>query len=268
MKKKILSIALALCMVLTMMPMATGVAWAAAPIENVTFGYAYDAQRDPDFPSESGKIINLRGLDRPLNGETTGDRVGNADEWTLIKVGTYSFVKSENLSVFKPGYLESIVSTIANEYKLDKEAIVIHKLQNSSGTIAYGVVIAYDATNGYAFFIGDHWGLGGAGYLLSKDVISNSSSYTYSNPFKITASEIATDFVQQLSIALDHTDTHTFTSQTTETVKKEKPGWKTTKSKKKYYVKSDGYRVVGSYKIKNIYYVFDQNGYLLESKKA
>ena len=40
MKKKILSIALALCMVLTMMPMATGVAWAAAgtPATSVTVG--------------------------------------------------------------------------------------------------------------------------------------------------------------------------------------------------------------------------------------
>ena len=38
MKKKILSIALALCMVLTMMPMATGVAWAGTPASGVYIG--------------------------------------------------------------------------------------------------------------------------------------------------------------------------------------------------------------------------------------
>ncbi|MGN0154085.1 MAG: transglutaminase domain-containing protein [Lachnospiraceae bacterium] len=58
------------------------------------------------------------------------------------------------------------------------------------------------------------------------------------------------------------------TAETTETTKKEKTGWKTTKSKKKYYVKKDGSRAVGSYKIKNVYYVFDQDGYLLQSNKA
>lgn len=39
MKKKILSIALALCLILTMMPMATGVAWAdvTVSISNATY---------------------------------------------------------------------------------------------------------------------------------------------------------------------------------------------------------------------------------------
>ena len=58
MKKKILSILLCLCMVAVLLPTT---ALAATPVENVTFGYAYDVQRDPPFP-EANKDIRLYNL--------------------------------------------------------------------------------------------------------------------------------------------------------------------------------------------------------------
>jgi hypothetical protein len=56
-------------------------------------------------------------------------------------------------------------------------------------------------------------------------------------------------------------------SSTAESVVKEKPGWKKTK-KGKYYVKKNGSRAVGSYKIKKTYYIFDEDGFLVSKKKA
>ena len=169
----------------------------------------------------SGTIDNnLLELNFPLN--SSGQRGDtNSSSWKLTKVGTYSFVKNSNLN---SQYLDGIVTAVFSNYKvanpsLQKDAIVIHELKDGETHIAYGVVIAYDAANGTAVFIGDKWSVSGACYLLSTNEISNSSSYTDSNPLIISAGTIATDFVQKLSIDLDHTDTHTFTSQTTETVK-------------------------------------------------
>ena len=54
MKKRITSILLCLCMVLSVfsgMTVIQASASAATPIEGMTFGYAYDVQRNPDlFP--------------------------------------------------------------------------------------------------------------------------------------------------------------------------------------------------------------------------
>lgn len=189
-------------------------------LEARTFRYAYDAQRAPDFPNGTGDLIFMSELNFPLN--SSGQRGDtNSSSWKLTKVGTYSFVKNSNLN---SQYLDGIVTAVFSNYKvanpsLQKDAIVIHELKDGETHIAYGVVIAYDAANGTAVFIGDKWSVSGACYLLSTNEISNSSSYTDSNPLIISAGTIATDFVQKLSIDLDHTDTHTFTSQTTETVK-------------------------------------------------
>lgn len=201
-------------MVLTMMPMATGVAWASTtPIESVTFGYAYDAQRTPTFPSEEGCSIEMWDLARPLIGDQETNRVDSYGNWKLTKVGTYSYISSTTLSGLTSNYLNGIVSSVASEYSLtdeQKQVIVVHELKKGDTHIAYGVVIAYDAENGNAVFIGDHWGNSGACYLLSKSEIDNCDGYTAENPFTITAGEIATDFVQELSISLDTSGTYTF----------------------------------------------------------
>ena len=214
MKKKIFSILLSLCMVLTMIPVATGTVWAEGetPIENVTFGYAYDVQRNPAFPDNVGDRIDMYEFKAPLNGENK-----NAGNWKLSKVGTYSFLKSQsnNYTELKSENLRKIVEAVCGKYKLEEDAIVIHELKDGDKHIAYGVVIAYDAANGKAAFIGDTWQNGGACYLLSKKEIANDSKYTYSNPFKMNAGKIATGFVQNISsISLGTTGTHTFSEAT------------------------------------------------------
>lgn len=221
MKKKILSIALSLCMVLTMMPMATGVAWADTTlIEDVTFNFAYDAQRTPTFPEGSNTDMGLYDLKAPLDNDEKDTAINGS--WTLTKAGTYSYVGNATLSDLNLTFLNGIVNKVVTKYDLtedQKKAIVIHELKKDGEHIAYGVVIAYSSANDKAVFIGDKWSSSGACYLLSKSEIVDYTSYDQDNRLTITAGEIATDFVQVLSIDLDHTDTHTFTSQTTETVK-------------------------------------------------
>lgn len=201
MKKRILSVLLCLCMALVLLPTT---ALAETPL---TFGYAYDVQRSPDFPEEAGKPITLDTLQGPLLAdETRGNNEGN---WTLTRVGTYSYVKSikKNSSI-----LDSIVGTVAGGYTnlgltLDKETIVIHELKNNDVHVAYGVVIAYNAADGIAVFVGDLWNNGGAGYLLSNDPQTT-------DPVTVTAGMIATDFVKECRISLSQTDPHTFPAAT------------------------------------------------------
>lgn len=202
MKKKILSIALALCMVLTMMPMATGVAWAAALLEGVTFSHAYDVQRDPAYPTR-GATINLSGLEGPIMGSdrTHGDSVGN---WTLTKAGTYAYMESSGKATEN---LTSIVTGIVSAYSyqnvtLDKNTIIIHELKKNGTHLAYGVVVAYDITDGYALFQGDTLSGSGAGYFLSTS--------EKSGDFSVIASTIVEDNARSLSISLDTSDDFSF----------------------------------------------------------
>lgn len=192
MKKKILSILLCLCMVAVLLPTTA----LAAQVEDVTFDYAYDVQRTPAFP-EANANIELYDLNRPLIGDKTENRVENNGSWTLTRVGTYSYVKGNvNDDKLNSTYLEPIVTRVAGEYEnLDKDTIVIHELKKNGGHIAYGVVIAYSATEGMAVFVGDHWNNSGAGYLLSKE--------EKTGPVTVKAGMIATNFVEQTaSIAL------------------------------------------------------------------
>lgn len=214
MKKKIFSILLSLCMVLTMIPVATGTVWAEdeSPIEEVPFEYAYDVQRSPAFPDNVGYEIDMYDFKVPLNGENK-----NAGNWKLSKVGTYSFLKSQsnNYTELKSENLRKIVEAVCGKYKtLKEDDIVIHELKDGDKHIAYGVVIAYDAANGKAAFIGDTWQNRGACYLLSKSEIAEALNYTELEPFKMNAGKIATGFVQNISISLDTTGTHTFSEAT------------------------------------------------------
>lgn len=173
---------------------------ASTALEDVTFEYAYDVQRDPDFPSMTNPTITLFGL--RTNAENGISN--NIGSWTLTKVGTYSYVESQKDSLNYNSILDSIVDKIYTNYEasgLKKETIVIHELKNGEEHIAYGVVIAYDAENNCAVFIGDKHNGGGAGYLLSKEAQSDSVT--------INKIEIATDFVKDISIKLVDTLTST-----------------------------------------------------------
>ncbi|MBP3464955.1 MAG: hypothetical protein J6J90_02290 [Angelakisella sp.] len=110
----------------------------------------------------------------------------NNGSWTLTRVGTYSNVKND--LNFK--YMHEIVGEVAGKFEnLDKDTIVIHELKEDDNHIAYGVVIAYSATEGMAVFVGDLWNDSGAGYLLSTTAKTDDVT--------VTAGMIATDFVKQ-----------------------------------------------------------------------
>lgn len=190
MKKKILSFLLCLCMVAVLLPTTALAAPADTPVENVTFNYAYDVQRTPAFPSKVGDNITLWDLAAPKNSNGNTDGMQNNGSWTLTRVGTYSYVKG-NVNDDKLKYLESIVTRVATEYRISdkKDTIVIHELKNGKNHIAYGVVIAYSATEEMAVFVGDSLSGSGAGYLLSTG--SRNDSVT------VTAGMIATDFANQ-----------------------------------------------------------------------
>lgn len=191
MKKKILSILLCLCMVAVLLPTT-----ALADETPGSYGYAYNVTRSVAYP-RVGAEIELTGLGYPLiSYRKYGD--SNNGPWTLTRVGTYSDMESvtnQNLG--------GIVDNVATAYDIsaeEKGTIVIHELLKNGNThIAYGVIIATDQEDSYVLFLGDTWpsDLGGAGYLLSKDAITDAS-------VTVTAEMIATDFVEQTaSIALE-----------------------------------------------------------------
>lgn len=204
MKKKILSIALCLCMVLTMMPMATGVAWAAtAPFEGVNFSYAYDVQRDPAYPTK-GEEIDLYGPDNPIVTPDDRDNRGNSQsKWTLTKAGTYAYMVKSNKAT---KYLKGIVSNLSSNYSnFNTDTIIIHELKEKGNHIAYGVVVAYgtdENAENYALFQGDTLSGSGAGYFLSMSVVSGRRT--------VTASTIFTEDAQALGISLEPSDDFSF----------------------------------------------------------
>lgn len=173
-------------------------------LEEITFGYAYDVQRNPAFPEANGTIV-LSGLSKPLLAGGRNDvKDVNTGSWTLTKAGTYSYMKNTGTG---NASLSNIVSAVAAKYSLTdsaKEGIIIHELKDGDTHIAYGVVIVFDEANGYAGFVGDNIGGSGAGYLLSKNELSSSVT--------ANATMIATDFVPSTiyEIELNPNSTITF----------------------------------------------------------
>lgn len=209
MKKKIFSILLSLCMVLTMIPVAAGVVWAEdeSPIEKVTFNYAYDVQRKPAYPAQ-GEDVALSSLAGPI--VTSGDinnRGTSNGEWTLTKAGTYAYMVASNKAT--PN-LTAFVPKLSQNYtalNLDTNKIIIHELKNKGVHIAYGVIVAYgsNAESGerYALFQGDTLSGSGAGYFITTSEATN-SSYT------VKASELFTEKLQSRSINLELPDGSSF----------------------------------------------------------
>lgn len=200
MKKRILSVLLILCMICSLLPIYTAALVVTDP-EDVTFGYAYDAQRSPSYPGGADTQIEFRSFNMPLDQD--GNRKNtHTGSWTLQRAGTYAYLKSIDKD---SAYLSRVMDSIADEYSVNINEILAYELKENGSHIAYGVVIAYNADEGYAAFIGDtHWS--GAGYLLSTDEVTQES-------VTITADKIATDFVPARSIALDKAGTQTFESK-------------------------------------------------------
>ena len=210
MKKKILSVLLLLCMVLTLMPAASGIAWAETENENtnttptvavdqVTFGYAYDVQRNPAYPMK-GDSVHLSSLKGPVisNNEKHGSSEGS---WTLTKAGTYGYMVS---SGYATDNLKGIVTGISGNYtpKLDKDTIAVYELKNGNNHVAYGVIVAYGyaESSGYALFQGDTLSGSGAGYYFSTEEKDKGKGYDVVANFDITS------FMNAKSISLSSRD--------------------------------------------------------------
>lgn len=212
MKKKLFSILLSLCMVLTMMPIATGTVWAEGetPIENVTFGHAYDVQRNPAYPTK-GDDVALSGLRDPIVTSGGTDNRGESNgAWTLTKAGTYAYMKVSKKATDKAtDNLKTLVQNLSGNYTaldLDTDKIIIHELKKNGEHIAYGVVVAYGTNNAignYALFQGDTLGNSGAGYFITTSEATN-SSYT------VKASELFTEKLQSRGINLELPDGSSF----------------------------------------------------------
>ena len=198
MKKKILSVLLSLCMVLTLMPAASGIAWAetnangenadttpTVAVDLVTFGYAYDVQRTPDYPMK-GESVHLSGLKGPVKSD--GKHGSSEGSWTLTKAGTYKYMVESKKATAN---LKGIVTGISSKYtpKLDEDTIAVYELKNGSNHVAYGVIVAYDYNDnsGYALFQGDTLSGSGAGYYFSTDEKETSKSYDVTANFDITS---------------------------------------------------------------------------------
>lgn len=211
MKKKIFSILLSLCMVLTMIPVATGTVWAEGetPIENVTFGYAYDVQRSKAYPKK-GEDVTLSNLANPI--VTSGDieHRGTSDgEWTLTKAGTYAYmVASKKATDNLTKLVQKLISGYSSSDETVKaEKIIVHELKNNGTHIAYGVIVAYgsdtESNERYALFQGDTLSGSGAGYFITTNK-ATSLSYT------VEASELFTEKLQSRGINLELPDGSSF----------------------------------------------------------
>ena len=183
MKKRILSVLLCLCMALVLLP-TTALA-ETPPVETVTFGYAYDAWRDPDFPAQ-GDLVEMYSFDKPIINDSNERNAGYTGSWTLTRSGTYSYVKSINKNSSK---LDSIVTTVASKYAgLDKDAIVIHELKDGAS-----IAIPNDGSNETRALLL----LQDAGLIKLKDGIDPTSDATKlditENPKNLDIQEIAAE---------------------------------------------------------------------------
>lgn len=201
MKKRVLSILLTLVMLLALLPTAA-LAEETTPssLESTTFGYAYDVQRSPAYPAGVGTKMTCSDLSDPITGGKNGTtrKETSSGTWTLTKFGTYSYYKSSGVGTETTNKnLNGLVTTVATKYNItNPDTVVIHELKDAGSHICYGIVIAYDATEGYAAFLGDFLS-GGAGYLLSTTFHSSSDEV------EITVGQIATDFVKENTYGIE-----------------------------------------------------------------
>ena len=133
--KKVLCMLLCLCMMIGILP-TTLVANAQTDSKTMTFGYAYDVQRNPAFPTKKGDKVTVSGFQTPLRygASASGSMIryeNSAGTWTLTEVGTFG-----NISKVSPAptsNLKPIVKTVAESCGIsDMNSIVIHNLHKRS----------------------------------------------------------------------------------------------------------------------------------------
>lgn len=175
--KKLLSIILCLCMILSIFPAMF--VYADVP-EEMTFSYAYDVQRSPAIPTEIGGKVTVSGFQKPLKyGSSDSGSVmqyeDSKGDWKLTEVGNYGSI--DKVLPLPTIYLNSIVKTVAQNCGIaDVSSVVIHKLTDGNGKlVGYGVVLCVDEAKGQALFLCDLYNEQGAGFFLSKSEVTSKS---------------------------------------------------------------------------------------------
>lgn len=194
MKKKLLCTLLCLLLLCTLLPVTamaddgTTTTTTATTLEETPFNYAYDAQRYPAYPKKN-ETVTLSLFKNPYGADGT-QLTTSEGNWKLTKVGAYSTV-DETIKSANSNKLTEVVNGLATQYSTSADSIIIHKLENDSTLIAYGVVVAYDSTNVRALFLGNNLAAanGGVGFILSKDAMSDTGS--------IVASIDITDIIKE-----------------------------------------------------------------------
>ncbi|MBE6040324.1 MAG: hypothetical protein E7219_05120 [Clostridiales bacterium] len=161
---RLIRVLLVLVMTFAMMPMVPGTvqtveADSTVSTQSLSYGYAYDCQRDPAYPAKDTAFKGHHFM-APLTGyhRRGTEYQGN---WQLYNRGKYKDFnkKTDNFIAY--------VDRIRQAYGLESpDDIPVHELKNGSEHIAYGVLIALTDDEREAFFIGDTW-FGGGGYVLS-----------------------------------------------------------------------------------------------------
>ena len=213
--KKVLCMLLCLCMMIGILP-TTLVANAQTDSKTMTFGYAYDVQRNPAFPTKKGDKVTVSGFQTPLRygASASGSMIryeNSAGTWTLTEVGTFG-----NISKVSPAptsNLKPIVKTVAESCGIsDMNSIVIHKLTGiNNNLVGYGVVLCIDEDNGQALFLADLFNQSGAGFFLSKSEVKSKSvtitadKITQASTEKSENSDVSSDAkpVEALNFTID-----------------------------------------------------------------
>lgn len=173
-KTRLLSVLLSLVLVVGLLPGLAMQADAAGPYE---FGYAYDCQRSPAFPTQ-GESFTAYSIANPkaADGSTMPDAAGI---WRLTSKGYYTSGLKTTLPDANDYFFDDVISYIAGCCGIQPSQVEVYELTKNDVHVAYGAIFARtNNTNAITTFLGDNWNSYGCTYLLSNEPLSGSVTVT------------------------------------------------------------------------------------------
>ena len=132
----------------------------------LTFLYAQDCWRDPDFP-KTGESVKLYKISTPYDSDGSTKCESSAN-WVLTPKGLYTGALSDSSY-----YFTTIISKIADKYGISPSQVQVYELTRDGKHIAYGGIAA--RSSDLTIFIGDNYDhSGGCGYLLTNEQFTDS----------------------------------------------------------------------------------------------
>ena len=132
----------------------------------LTFRYAQDCWRTPDFP-KTGESVKLYNIADPLDASGTAT-CNSAATWVLTPIGLYTGALSDSRY-----YFTTIISKIADKYGITPSQVQVYELTRDGKHIAYGGIAA--RSSDLTIFIGDNYDhSGGCGFLLTNELVTGS----------------------------------------------------------------------------------------------